>query len=167
MTYLNIAVMFLHIGSAIAWIGGIVYLRHVLLPVLMQQAPNVRGPVVADLGPRSVRFLLRAGEITIATGLVNFFLMGSMEKAKLSPVWGASITLGFFVTLAIYILGQAVTRPVTLRMAEVIRTVMAGSGGPEAPAQLEALAARQRQMLGIQLALGTFVVLLMAVARFF
>ena len=51
-------------------------------------------------------------------------------------------------------------------MAEVIQSVMAGGGSPDAATQLEALAARQRLMLSIQLGIGTLVILFMAVARF-
>ena len=91
MAEVQILVLFIHIGAATAWIGGIIYLRHILLPTLMALAPNVRGPVVANLGPRTVRFLLRAGEVTIAAGLVNFFLMNGMERVKLSP-FGAPLS---------------------------------------------------------------------------
>lgn len=158
--------MFAHIGAAITWIGGLAYVRFILLPALTRAAPTVRGPVFIDVGPRTVRFLLRSGEITIAAGLANFFLMGGMEKARVAHVWAGSIGLGFLGALAIYIIGQAVTGPTTMRIADTIRSVAAGSAPADAPTQLEALGQKQRKMLNIQLGIGIAVTFLMAVARF-
>lgn len=166
MVWLSILVMFIHIGAATAWIGGLAYLRLIVLPTLLQAAPPVRGPIVADLGPRTVRFLLRSGEITIVAGIGNFFLMNGMEHAKGSHLWATSIGLGLVGAVAIYVIGQAVTRPTTLRISASIKEMMADQGGPDAAAELEALGAKQRKMLNMQLAIGTLVLLLMAAARF-
>lgn len=166
MDLIPVLVTFAHIGAAITWIGGLAYVRFILLPALTRAAPTVRGPLVLDVGPKTVRFLLRSGEITIAAGLANFFLMGGMEKARVAHLWAGSIGLGFLGALAIYILGQAVTGPTTMRIADTVRSVIAGSAPPDAPAQLEALGQKQRKVLDIQLGLGIAVTFLMALARF-
>ncbi len=166
MAFLNVLVMFVHIGAAILWIGGLAYLRFILLPALTRAAPAVRGPLIVDVGPRTVRFLLRSAEITMAAGIVNFFLMGGMEKARVAHLWSGAIGLGLLGAVVIYVIGLAITRPTTLRIAATVQAVMAGQAPTDAPAQLEALAAKQRQVLGIQLGLGAAVTFLMALARF-
>lgn len=166
MDWTSVFVLFIHIGAAITWIGGLAYLRFILLPALTRAAPTVQGPLVVDVGPKTVRFLLRSGEITIAAGLANFFLMGGMEKARVAHLWAGSIGVGFLGALAIYIIGQAVTKPTTTRIADTVRAVIAGNPPADAPAQLEALAQKQRNMLSIQLGIGIAVTFLMALARF-
>ena len=168
MALVQMLVMYIHIGAAIMWIGGLAYLRFILLPALTRAAPEVRGPLMVDLGPRTVRFILRVAEITITAGIVNTFLAGKVMSMSqfFTTQWGFVIFLGFVMTLVIYILGQAVTRPTTLRIAATIRAVAAGRAPADAPALVEALAARQRNVLTVQLALGAAVVLMMAVARF-
>lgn len=168
MSLANIVVMYIHIGGGVFWLGSLFYLRFVLLPGLGRTPPNVRGPVIAEVGPRTVPIILRVAEITIATGIANVFLMGRITRMAdfYTTAWGLSIFLGLVGALAIYILGQAVTRPVTLQIAATIRAVGAGQAPADAPALLEALAARQRNVLTVQAALGAIVVLGMAIARF-
>ena len=166
MALVNMLVMFIHIGAGIIWIGSLIYLRLILLPALGRAAPAVRGPLLMDLGPRTVRFILRVAEVTIVAGLINFLLMGGMVRMTASPVWSASISLGLVGALVIYILGQTVTRPVTMRIAETLRTIAGGEAPADAPALLEGLAARQRNVLSWQMGIGVAVVLTMAVARF-
>lgn len=166
MDPIRVLVMFLHIGAGIIWIGGLAYVRFVLLPGLGRAAPNVRGPLVADVGPKTVRFLLRYGEVTIVTGLANFFLMDGLVKSRFSMVWGGSIALGLIGAIVIYGIGQAVTRPTTQRIADTVRAVAEGRAGPDAPELLATLANRQRNVLTWQFGIGVVVVLTMAVARF-
>ena len=168
MTLARMLVMYIHIGAGIMWMGGLVYLRFILIPALTRAAPEVWGPLIVDLGPRTVRFTLRVAEITIAAGIVNLFLAGRVTRMShfFTTQWGFVILLGFVMALVIYILSQTVTRPTTLRIVETIRAVAAGRAPENAPALLESLAARQRNMLTVQLALGAVVVLMMVVARF-
>ena len=168
MTLIQILVLYIHIGAGIMWIGGLVYLRFILVPALTRAAPEVRGPLMVDIGPRTVRFIPRVAEITIAAGIVNLFLAGRVTRMShfFTTQWGFAIFVGLVVALIIYVLGQAVTRPTTLRIVEILRAVAAGRAPADTPALLEALAARQRNMLSIQFALAAAVVLMMTVARF-
>jgi len=168
MPALNIAVMFLHIGAGIIWVGTLIYLRVLLLPVLNAAPPTVRGPVVMELGPKQVRVLLRLAELTIVTGFANIFLMGRIQKMSdfYTTAWGWSIGLGMAGAIVIYVIGQAVTAPVTHRIAAVLRSISSGQAGPEAAAAIPSLAAKQLKALNVQVVLGVLVVLTMAVARF-
>lgn len=168
MSWLNSLVMYIHILAGIGWLGSIFYLRFLLLPALMRTPPTVRGPVIMEVGPRSVPIILRLAEVTIASGIVNVALAGRVTRMEhfFTSTWGWAIFAGLVGTLVIYIIGQAVTRPATLRVAEIARASMAGQAPPDAPALLEALATRQRQALNVQAALGALVVLEMAIARF-
>lgn len=160
--------LFLHIVAAVMWVGGLAYVRFVLLPGLGRQQPGVRGPMVADIGPRTVRYLLRLGEATIFFGIVMVLVIGRVVEPSIlwSTGWGLSISLGFIAAVAIYAIGMAVTKPVTTAIAATVQAVQAGNPPANAPALLEALAARQRKALTVQVVLGVVAVLTMSVARF-
>ncbi len=164
MTELNMLILFLHIAGAIAWIGGLFYLRFIVLPVLMAAAPTVRGPVLVELGPRSVRMLLRVAELTIVAGVVSFFLLGGFPR--MASLWGQVLGLGFVLAVAIYIIGQVVIRPVAFQVADTIKAMAAGQAQEDAPALLMALGNKQRRAMNIQLGLAVIVVITMAIARF-
>jgi hypothetical protein len=124
--------------------------------------------VVAEVGPRTVSYLLRMGELTIVLGLVTVLMLGRVADTGqwLSTAWGLSILAGLVGTVVIYGIGQAVTKRATLRIAATVRTVLAGNPPEGAQALLEQLAARQRKAMNVQLAIAALVVLTMAVARF-
>ena len=168
MEHARALVLFLHIAAGVLWIGGLTYVRFVLLPTLATQQPGVRGPVVAELGPSTVRYLLRMGEVTIVLGVAAVLTMGRMTEPGqwLSTAWGLSILAGLVGTVAIYGIGQAVTKRATLQIAATVRAVLAGTPPEGAQALLEQLAARQRKAMNVQLAIAAIVVLTMAVARF-
>lgn len=168
MEHAKALVLFAHMAAGILWVGGLVYVRFVLHPRLVQQPAPVRAPMAAAVGPATVRYLLRLGEITIALGIATFFVMGrvTLPEHLVSTAWGLSISIGFLGAVAVYAIGQAVTRPATQRIAEVARAVAAGSPPPSAPGLLSALAERQARALLVQAVLGLLVVLTMAVARF-
>jgi len=168
LTLLKMFMMFIHIGAGVMWVGGLAYLRFIVLPTLSSAAPTVRGPIMVELGPRTVRYMLRLAEITIVTGILSIFLanrISSLDQLFITS-WGGVIFFGLAGTLVIYIMGQAVTRPTTMRIAETLQAVAAGTPPANAPALLEALANKQRNMLTLQLAIATVVILTMAVARF-
>ena len=161
-------VMFIHIGAGVMWVGGLAYLRFIVLPTLTSAAPTVRGPIMVELGPRTVRYMLRLAEITMAAGVLNIFLadrISSLNQLFITS-WGGVIFFGLAGSLVVYIMGQAVTRPTTMRIVEILRAASAGGAPADAPALLEALANKQRNMLTLQLAISTVVILTMAVARF-
>ena len=168
MSLVNILVMYIHIGAGIFWIGSLLYVRFILLPGLGNTPPDVRGPVIAEVGPRTIRIILRVAEVTIAAGIINVFLMGRITRMAdfYTTTWGLSIFAGLVGALAIYILGQTVTRPITFKIAETVRAVGTGQGPADAPVLLAALAERQRNVLTVQVIIGVVVVLGMAIARF-
>lgn len=163
-----IIALYIHIGAGIMWIGALIYIRVVLLPTLNVVAPTARGPVLIELGPRSVRFALRVAEITIVAGLVMMVLIGRVTRIEhlFTTQWGLSILLGMVGALVIYGLGRAVTAPVTLHIVETLRQIAAGEAQPDAPAYLQALADQQRRVLNLQVLIAAVVVFTMAAARF-
>src|SRR5207249_1054357 len=67
----RIAVQWLHVTSAVLWIGGGFYTVLVQLPALLATPAPARGAALAQFVPRQFRYIFRVAEFTIVTGLLN------------------------------------------------------------------------------------------------
>ena len=72
----RIVVQFLHVFTGVLWVGGGLYTLFVQTPAMMSAPPQARGQVLGQLVPRQVTYLLRLGEVTIVTGVLNLFASG-------------------------------------------------------------------------------------------
>ncbi len=159
-------VQFAHVLSGVLWFGAGFYVALVQLPALMSVPPAQRGPLLAELAPRQIRYTLRLAEATIALGILNAFLTGRLARLPetLGSLWGWSIGVGFVLAIALYVLIQAGVRPAVFRMLAIGRQVQQGDAS--AAAQLPMLLRRVRRLGYAQMAIGALIVLLMVTARF-
>ncbi|TMB60723.1 MAG: hypothetical protein E6I57_01745 [Chloroflexi bacterium] len=163
---IRVTVQYLHVLTGVLWIGGGLYTLFVQTPSLMSAPAQSRGPVLGQLIPRQVNYLLRLGEITIATGLINLFASG---KARLlenvfSSRWGIAIVLGAAMAIALLILSHTVIKPAAMRLLEV--GPKAAQGDPAASMEVPAILERLRRVGQAQIALGGLIILAMVIARF-
>src|ERR1700738_3947414 len=70
----RIVVQLAHVVSGVLWIGGGFYTVLVQLPALAVMPMPARGPALAAIGPRQVRYILRVAELTLATGVLQIFV---------------------------------------------------------------------------------------------
>lgn len=161
-----IVVQWLHVLAAVLWIGGGSYTLFVQLPALMSLTPAARWPVMAQLAPRQMTYLLRVAEITLATGLLRVLVSGRWAELNrpFDTRWAASILIGVIGATLIYALIRAVMKPATERLLGIGRRIEGGdqAAGAEAPA----LVARIRTVARVQIGVGFAVILLMVLARF-
>lgn len=164
--FFRILVQFLHVFTGILWIGGGLYTLFVQTPSLMAAPPQARGPVLGQLVPRQVTYLLRLGEITIATGILNIFASGRGRELEdlLGSRWAVAIVIGATLAIVLLGLGHAVIKPSALRLLQVGARVAAGDAA--APAEAQAIIARLRTIGYAQIGLGLVIVLAMVTARF-
>ena len=159
-------VQFLHVFSGVLWIGGGLYTLFVQTPALLAAPPQARGPVMGQLVPRQVNYLLRLGEITILTGLLNFFVSG---KAQLLGEIGTSrwaIAVVFGATLAVVLLGigHGILKPSATKLLAL--GPRAAAGDAAAGAEAAAIMARLKRVGQAQIALGVLIIAAMVTARF-
>jgi uncharacterized membrane protein len=161
-----IVVQWLHLLAAFLWIGGGSYTLFVQMPALLAVAPAARGPVIAQLAPRQMTYLLRAAELTLATGLIRIVVSGRAGElnAPFGTRWAASILIGSIGAVAIYVLIRAIVKPATQRLLGIGRRVEAGEQA--AAAEAPTLVARLRTIARVQIAIGFAVILVMVLARF-
>src|SRR5256885_16494885 len=91
----RIVVQWAHVLSGVLWIGGGFYTNLVQLPALAAMPMPARGPALAAIGPRQVRYVLRVAEVTLATGILQIFVNPhGRELLTFSTRWSVAIVAG-------------------------------------------------------------------------
>jgi len=159
----RIVIQWAHILSGILWIGGGFYTVFVQLPALASMPPPARGPALAAIGPRQIRYILRVAELTIATGILQVIVNPHIRELTLSR-WSVAIGAGLVLALVIYGLIPGVIQPAIERLLTLGPQAAAGDGA--AGAQVGVLRERIQRVGYVQIALGALIVLGMVTARF-
>lgn len=159
-------VQFLHVLSGLVWLGGGWYTIFVQMPAVAAAPPQSRGPVVAQIIPKQLNYLLRAGEFTILTGVVNIFASGRgrLLEQYFGSRWATAIILGALMAIVLLGLGHGVIKPAARRLLEL--GPRAAAGDTSAAAQAAAITARLTNLGYVQIALGALIILTMVIARF-
>lgn len=161
----RLATQYLHVFAGILWLGGGFYTILVQLPAVLAAPPASRGPVVAQLAPRQIRYILGVAEITITTGVLNVFATGRAAQF-LDPFgqrWTLVLGAGILLAVGLYVLVRATLVPWTERMLAI--GPQAAAGDAAAAAEVGAIIQRIRTIGRIQLAIGALIILAMVTAR--
>ena len=162
--WFRLLTQFLHVFAGILWLGGGFYAVLVQLPGVLAAPPASRGPVVAQLAPRQIRYILRVAEVTIVTGLLNLFATGrGQQLLDLGQRWSIALILGIVLALALYGLVRGQLVPVTERMLAL--GPKAAGGDSEAGAEVGRLVERLKMLGRVQIAIGALIILAMVTAR--
>jgi uncharacterized membrane protein len=161
----RITTQFLHVFAGVLWIGGGFYTLFVQLPALLAAPPPARGPVMAQLAPRQVFYILRVAELTLLTGVLNLFASGRAQQLSepLGSRWSSVMGLGILLAFGLYALVRATVVPWTQRLLTL---------GPRAAGADAAAAAEAGQIMGriqiigrAQIVIGVLIILAMVTAR--
>src|SRR2546430_16509442 len=99
----RIVVQWAHVLSGVLWIGGGFYTILVQLPALAEMPMPARGPALAAIAPRQVRYVLRVAEVTIATGILQLFVNPhNREPRTVTPRWSIAIVAGATMAFVAY-----------------------------------------------------------------
>jgi uncharacterized membrane protein len=156
---------FLHVLAAILWIGGGFYTLFVQLPAVLAAPAAARGPVMAQLAPRQIFYILRVAELTIATGFLNLFASGRAQQLEqpFGSRWALVMLLGMLLAIGLYVLVRVTVVPWTRRMLAL--GPKAAAGDAEAAAEAGSLLSRVRTVGRVQIAIGLLIILMMVTAR--
>ena len=161
----RIVVQLAHVLSGVLWIGGGFYTILVQLPALAEMPMPARGPALAAIAPRQVRYVLRVAEVTIATGILQLFVNPhNRELLTFTTRWSIAIVAGALMAFVAYGLLRG---PLKAAIERLLATAPVAAGGDEAAGR-QVVALRQRiQRIGYgQMALGALILLAMVTARF-
>ena len=135
-----LAVLWLHVVSAVVWVGGLAYQSHVLLPLAR------RGEVAtfAEATRRARAVTWTAISLVVLTGFYNITQLGPLERVMQSGA-GLMVVGKFILVIAMAaIMGQRDFAQLTL-----LRAALASGGDPQ-PA-LRSITRMDRAVLAIAL----------------
>ncbi|HZY69563.1 MAG TPA: hypothetical protein VFF67_01100 [Thermoplasmata archaeon] len=125
----------LHVVSAMAWLGGGVMFGFVLTPGLRKLPPAVSGPFLIGIGPRVARFFQVVAGTTVLFGLLLLWNLGGAALLNPATTYGLELTLGTATALVAFVIAEALAVPKTLKVISILRNA-ANSPGQPAPAEL-------------------------------
>jgi uncharacterized membrane protein len=161
----RLLVQFLHVLSGILWIGGGFYTLFVQTPALLAVPGPARGAALAQIAPRQVGYLLRLGEITIATGVLNIFVSGKgpLLQSLGTSRWAIAIVFGAALAVILLGLGHAVIKPSVEKLLAL--GPRAASGDPAAGFEMAGVMDRLKRVGQAQIVLGLAIIAAMVTAR--
>jgi len=160
----RIVVQWAHVLGGVLWIGGGFYTILVQLPALAAMPMPARGPALAAIGPRQIRYVMRVAELTIATGILQVFINPHRLLSDLGTRWSIAIVLGAAMAFVAYGLLRG---PLRASIERLLATAPIAAGGDEAAtAQVSVLRERIRRIGYAQMTLGALILAAMVTARF-
>ena len=97
----RIIVQWAHVLSGVLWVGGGFYTILVQLPALAEMPMPARGPAIAAIAPRQMRYIIRVAEVTIATGILQLFVNPhDRELLTFATRWSIAIVAGALILVA-------------------------------------------------------------------
>lgn len=163
---------FLHILSAVAWIGGAFVWGMVIAPRLLAKGPMlIRRPVLEALVVPLPRFFHSAGIATLVFGVL---LLGDMygwsqfASTLQAGSYGAALGAGIVLAVIMVTTGFVVIEPTIKKLLATVQSIPAPSpGSPPSPppvavqAQLASLGKRMRMAGMAQVLMGTLALIAM------
>jgi uncharacterized membrane protein len=139
----QLVLRFLHVGSAIAWIGGATLWSLVIAPTLAQLAPTLPKGAVPTLGGKVLKVLPRAGDLTLLFGLAEFAYIENGTTATFRYI--------MLVALVLTILAVGVSHGVIVPTFKKFMAAASAPGppGPETKGLMDRLMRASMALLGL------------------
>ena len=162
---LTVVLAYLHVVSAIGWLGGGLMFGFVIAPNLAKMAPASSRDFTLKAVPGVIRFLQIIAASTILFGFLLLYNMTNGDFGMLtSSRWGLDLSLGMTTALAAFVVSEAGASPAMQRVVELQRPTPADPNAvpPGVPA-----ASNRARALAILTAVLLFVTLAFMVAAGF
>lgn len=122
---------FLHIVSAIAWFGGVVFFLSGVAPGIRKMSTASRIDFSANIGPGITRFYGISGTLTLVFGLgLLYEAFGGNPSG-----WPMSIEIGLTLGFLAFLVGLGVTVPASRRLDKMSKELL--SNPPQGPPPAE------------------------------
>jgi uncharacterized membrane protein len=159
----------LHIVSAIGWLGGGIMFGFVVAPALSKLSPASSGEFFMKIVPRVARFFQIVAGSTVLFGVLLLYTgisNGDFSGLTLSSTWGLSIVIGLSLGFIAFLVSEFVAVP-PLRKAIRIITEMHASGQQEPPPELQKTLKRAGLLANVTVTLLILAVVFMVSAGFY
>ena len=120
---------FLHIVSAMGWLGGVLFFISAVGPGVRSFTPPASLEFLTKVGPKQLTFFAAAATSAIVFGLALLFATFGMDYAS----WPGYIEVGFSLGLIAYLIAVLVTIPTFKKVDKIAHQMMSGPPGPPPP----------------------------------
>ncbi len=129
-------IAWLHVASAISWLGGGIMFAFVIGPALAKLSPPSSGEFLVKVVPRVVRFFQIMAGSTVLFGVLLIYSLGGNSFDLLSPshFYGVDLTIGLSIGFITFLISEAVAVPIQLKAIRMIRGMQA-AGQHQPPAE--------------------------------
>jgi uncharacterized membrane protein len=167
ITYL--ALLFVHIGTVVLWMGASILYVSVLGPSMTRLAPSSRADLFNAIGSRYERYLVSNATIAVAAGLILYaYVSGDIVKVTSNIALSSSgmpwIMVGIVLGLIAYIIGIAIVMRANRGLMKLM--AQAPAGQPSSAMSSTMLVSLQRRVVmgsGLQALLLLIALLCMVV----
>lgn len=129
----------LHVFLAIAWVGAMVYLQVIFMPLLNREDPESRARLMARVVPWNIKYSNWVGGFTVLTGigLISMNPYGIGWGDLTTTYWGQLVLFSLIGALAILYLLNVAIRPSFRKIEELMREADVEGGPPPAVTLLQ------------------------------
>jgi len=121
---------FLHIASAIGWLGALVFFLSVVGPSVRKFTPAASLEFLTKVGPRQTMYFAGVATSTIVFGLALLFTAFGIDYTT----WPAYIEVGFSLGLLAYLIAILVAIPSFRKVDKIAHQIMSNpQAGPPPP----------------------------------
>ena len=118
---INAALAWMHIVSAIGWMGSTIFFTMVVAPMMRNLSPQTRSEFSIRMTPKFSRFVSIFAILTIVfgTALVLSLTKGNLTVLAPTTIWGIGMSGGMTLTIAGIILGFGIAIPTSKKMVRL------------------------------------------------
>ncbi len=159
----------LHIISAISWLGGGILFGFVVGPALPKLSPASSAEFFVRVAPRIGRFFqIMAGSTVLFGALLAYVGVSNGDFPGLSPStsWGLSIMIGLSLGIVAFVVGEFLAVPALGKVVRIFSGMQA-SGQREPPAELGKAIGRARLTATATVGLLILTLVFMVAAGFY
>ena len=165
MSLLTAVLVWLHIFSAVGWLGGLLTFRLVLTPLMPKLSAPTRGELVVKLFPKFVVTVISFAGMTVVFGILLTFTFISTDPIQysLSNSWGMKVVFGASLALVVFLLGLFVTLPTVKKLGGIL-TEMQAKNQQQPPPEFAGLQKRVAMVANVGLILLAITLIFMVSA---
>jgi uncharacterized membrane protein len=146
---------FLHVVSAMGWLGGVVFFISAISPGVRTFTPPASLEYLTKVGPRQIRFFAGVATSTIVFGLALLFATFGTDYAS----WPGYIEAGFTFGIIAYLIAVLVTIPTFTKVEKIAHQMIVNTQPGPPPPEFPKLLRRANMA-----AMAVAIILLLALA---
>lgn len=125
-------VLWLHVFSAIGWLGASMLFTMLIGPGLARISAQSRSEFFVTVGPGYIRYSVGFAILTLVFGIITLgvFTNGNFSMMSPSTSFGAYISGGVLLAIIAFAVGLGVAIPAASKMVRIFKSMPAGESPP-------------------------------------